>query len=640
MTKRLIPIRGTSVQHQTYVGEHGEITVNTTERSLVVHDGETVGGYDFKKSLSLPNSVETIAGRNAGQLVNDVDNLRQTVIALPNEIDAVGIAKQVTTVHNRDYRAHPELSSFITAEADRASESATIATVAALIYPDVGSGLTATIAASKQYFAVVSSLRASYVDLYKVEGGQAINTGKSFPSGEAISDIGIENLDSSISGLAFAVVDENGKRTWIETDLEGKPTNYAMDLIKAGLPEFQQLDEINPDFNTIAFGIVSEAGVRSWLEFTPAGIPTDYAMECIQSRLPAPLQLEEIQRDDINDVSFVITDEYNKQTWLGARKDGTPTPWAEQCIRRVIEGGGDGELGTATDYVAKHAPSVKFSISSGPNIVGIGDSMTAGAGGGGTTYLTALQNLLTQRGSTAICTNRGVGGETSVTICARMNGNPLIVKVDGGVIPASGQVGLTLEPINGYLPAPLKQGSSSLTCTLGGVVGTFGRTVNAGIYSYHFTRTGSGAAVTANRPLPLYTDIGKAARNDIYVIWIGQNGPNNERAISDAKAMIQYMSAVDKRFIVISKPGGGNATDADDARWFAEFGRRFIPIRQYMVKYGLEDAGIVPTEGDLTDIANGTVPRSLRIDSVHWTAAGYTILGRLVFERLIEFGWV
>ena len=112
------------------------------------------------------------------------------------------------------------------------------------------------------------------------------------------------------------------------------------------------------------------------------------------------------------------------------------------------------------------------------------------------------------------------------------------------------------------------------------------------------------------------------------------------RAIQDAKAIIQRMTALDKRFLVISKPGGSSTSDVDDAMWFAEFGRRFIPIRQYMVKYGLADAGITPTAQDITDMANGTVPTSLRSDSVHWLGVDYTILANIIFQRLYEMEWI
>jgi hypothetical protein len=37
--------RGTTATHQSFTGEEGEVTVNTTTNELVVHDGVTVGGH-------------------------------------------------------------------------------------------------------------------------------------------------------------------------------------------------------------------------------------------------------------------------------------------------------------------------------------------------------------------------------------------------------------------------------------------------------------------------------------------------------------------------------------------------------------------------------------------------------------------
>lgn len=44
MAKRLQLRRGTTVQHATFTGALGEITVDTTKKTLVVHDGVTAGG--------------------------------------------------------------------------------------------------------------------------------------------------------------------------------------------------------------------------------------------------------------------------------------------------------------------------------------------------------------------------------------------------------------------------------------------------------------------------------------------------------------------------------------------------------------------------------------------------------------------
>lgn len=471
----------------------------------------------------------------------------------------------------------------------------------AQIYTSVALGLSSTAAGS--YFSVPSPESAEYLVLYQNSSGEAKEIDR-YPNSRAIDEIGVEDLNSDLTGLAYGAVDDDGNLAWTAVGMDAGPTPWGFKKIGGGLTA-----ENSPK---LAKGIAEEAMAEAL-----------YAVG-----------LEEL--NDLNDQALVPVDENNVRAWTEIGPDGGPT---QNSINRIVAklppdiGGEPSTYNSGTQGVLK--------IVSGPNITAAGDSMTAGAGGNGTSYTGVLQSLLSAAGYPGAVTNRGVGGESSVTITARMGGNPFMVLPVAEVIPAtSTPFEITLLPINGQTPAPLKQGASTYTSRLGGVPGTISKTEGGGVLTYFFTRATAGPEVIANRPMPLYLDIGEQARGDIMLIWIGQNGPDNARAIQDAKAIIQRMTALDKRFLVISKPGGTSAQDADDAQWFAEFGRRFIPIRQYMVKYGLADAGITPTAQDLIDAANGTVPSSLRVDSVHWNAAGYTILGNLVFQRLIELEWV
>src|SRR6056300_157522 len=50
MAKLLKLRRGTDTQHTTFTGAEGEVTVNTTNDSLHVHDGATAGGTELAKA--------------------------------------------------------------------------------------------------------------------------------------------------------------------------------------------------------------------------------------------------------------------------------------------------------------------------------------------------------------------------------------------------------------------------------------------------------------------------------------------------------------------------------------------------------------------------------------------------------------
>ena len=59
--------QGTTTEHNTFTGAVGEVTVDTTKDTLVVHDGVTVGGTVLAKVSEVPSLVpqatEAVAGK-------------------------------------------------------------------------------------------------------------------------------------------------------------------------------------------------------------------------------------------------------------------------------------------------------------------------------------------------------------------------------------------------------------------------------------------------------------------------------------------------------------------------------------------------------------------------------------------------
>lgn len=53
MAKAIKHRRGTTEEHSTFVGLEGEITVDTTKKTLVVHDQETVGGFPLARESAV-----------------------------------------------------------------------------------------------------------------------------------------------------------------------------------------------------------------------------------------------------------------------------------------------------------------------------------------------------------------------------------------------------------------------------------------------------------------------------------------------------------------------------------------------------------------------------------------------------------
>jgi hypothetical protein len=61
--------RGTTVQHSSFTGAEGEVTIDTTKDTLVVHDGVTAGGVPLaKESTVTANRIDIYDA--AGTLLN------------------------------------------------------------------------------------------------------------------------------------------------------------------------------------------------------------------------------------------------------------------------------------------------------------------------------------------------------------------------------------------------------------------------------------------------------------------------------------------------------------------------------------------------------------------------------------------
>ena len=90
-------------------------------------------------------------------------------------------------------------------------------------------------------------------------------------------------------------------------------------------------------------------------------------------------------------------------------------------------------------------------------------------------------------------------------------------------------------------------------------------------------------------------------------------------------------------FIGVAKRG---ANDVDLAAMEPtlqrEFGARFINVREYLVTNAIYDAGITPTAQDLTDIANGIPPTSLRNDATHYNETGQKFIAKFVAARVLQ----
>ncbi|WP_350346139.1 hypothetical protein ABR335_09155 [Heyndrickxia faecalis] len=293
-----------------------------------------------------------------------------------------------------------------------------------------------------------------------------------------------------------------------------------------------------------------------------------------------------------------------------------------------------------TDELATEVDELRQEIVDNTNkvdkIVCWGDSLTAG--GGWTTTLSNLCGLPVYNG--------GTGGEGVKEIMARQGADVMIVNnitipadtseiliasraTDGGI---KTQLGKTVLPL-------LQGGGAHVNPSyIDGIAGTLrwtGTSYDDINGTWVWRRNEAGEARTINRPTPLITNFDKNYNDGIMIIYMGQNGgfASDAEAVRLHKLMIQHSNA--KHTVILGYSSGTAAErESYEAAMTNEFGRYFISLREYLSQYGLDDAGITPTQADMDAMAMGKTPPSLLVDSVHYNAECKTVIGHMLYKKM------
>ena len=287
-------------------------------------------------------------------------------------------------------------------------------------------------------------------------------------------------------------------------------------------------------------------------------------------------------------------------------------------------------------------------------IVCWGDSLTAG--GGWTSTLQKLSGIPVYNG--------GTGGENARTIAARQGADVMLVNnitIPAACEPVTLAVRKTDSGIlteEGYKVTPLLQGGAHVNpVKIGEVEGTLRWTGTNyadtnGIWT--FTRSVAGEAVTIKRPTAVRTAFDRLHNqaSEVMILFIGQNGGYTD--LTDLIRMHQQMIShfKGKEYLVLGLSSGTESQRAEYEKQMKQaFGRRFVSLREYLAHpvydtdgktviscYGLDDAGLDPTDADIERIKQGQVPQTLLADSVHYTAATKTVIGTMLYKKMIELG--
>lgn len=275
-----------------------------------------------------------------------------------------------------------------------------------------------------------------------------------------------------------------------------------------------------------------------------------------------------------------------------------------------------------------------------PEITCWGDGLTTGSFSDGVSYPDVLAELINLP-----VHNMGVDLEDSATIATRQGGRVIWVK--DFEIPASAtpvKIGTVKSLINNELESLnlLINGDAGVNpVSIAGVEGMLTLSEESP-RTYYFTRNEDGKEIKLDENTPLLTAASEQRKNDITIIFMGQNGgyQSVDQLIEQQLAMVNHLGH-DKYIILGLTTGTRESRLILEGRLLETFGEKFINLREYLVSYGLEDAGIEPTEEDWYNIENGEVPTSLRVDdSIIGNSIYHQLIAKQIFHKILELNYL
>ena len=322
-----------------------------------------------------------------------------------------------------------------------------------------------------------------------------------------------------------------------------------------------------------------------------------------------------------------------------------------------------------TEY-AKDIECIRVNL---PGIVCWGDTLTVGTTGG-VSYPSVLQDLINSNICNAYnfrlqmeklgdfsssrvvwsdykvmipVVNMGVYGESAPTVAGRSGAMPYLLYRSITIPEDCTAVQINLTCAIGQAVNPLESGESGINdVSIAGVTGKLSR-VRDGLYM--FTRNEPGEAVFADAGTEIITACSDMYTDFIPVIFIGTYSGNipTDNYITMIRSMIDHHHTETGRFLIISpftstaSNAGSRFTALEQALQQA-FGDNYINARKYFCSDAMTDAKLTYTKADQQDVSCGTVPGSLRnpLAPEELTATGYELLGKLIYTRMDQLGWV
>lgn len=498
---------------------------------------------------------------------------------LPAEVDAAGTAATLIAQHNSSSVAHPELSAFITAEADRAEAAADAAELSGGVYPDTTTGLAAV--AEGEYFSVPSAEDTEYLILYRDVAGVAVEI-KRYPSVEYFNGI----IRSDAVKLP-AIIDSNGVEL-LGFDADGS-ASFKLPKKLSGIEQ-------------------------SRYSSSPAIFTSDY-IELLGFKNDGSAVFK-VSKEVANQVATLVgIAPYNPITSALLPKK-TLSVFGDSMVQ------GSGGAGTSITTV------LSSELSRTVNNRGIGGQDTLGVAirqGGSNLTVTVSGNQIPASGDVAITSkNNNIlssGGVFTGTVAVSVAGVDGIISTD-----SSGNWTFTRNTSGAITSVP----AGSVATLVGGT--TFIPDPELNRQNTFIVWAGRNGVVTFGRSAVV------ACRDNI-INMIKHLTPLCKRVLVVSVCNGRRLKMSDGS----SYEGSGTSRYNDVIalnREFAEhYGDSYVDLRWYMVNHAIYDAGLTPTATDLLDIAADCIPTSLMADDVHFNATGYTMAGKFLARQINSRGW-
>lgn len=279
-----------------------------------------------------------------------------------------------------------------------------------------------------------------------------------------------------------------------------------------------------------------------------------------------------------------------------------------------------------------------------PGIVCWGDDMTAGQGGTGTTYPKVVEKLLKSSNLNIPVLNMGIADESSLEVLGRCGAIPFVISEDmvlsgSGVLCPVKLSNSKNQPVN---PLIHTKNPGVNPVKINGVEFTlFGNIISSTDFSlneYYLSARKPTKDFSVTKGTVIETE-GSNYKDYINIICIGQHGGYNTTTelVQQLNIFVNSLGKNKDKYLILSHIGSDPKTEEILQTNFKE---HYVNVRDFLVKNGLSNLGMEPTDADKKDIAENKVPSALRHDENNLNDNGYKVLGDLVYNKLIELQYL